>query len=891
MKKFLVKALLLCIFLGVVLPTTAGAEMVTEVLKSYYGYVGSGGLVVDTITIDRKTTLHVEYGCAASNSITELLNSGGKVKPYQGFITGGNQEYPYGYVALYEIEPGDYQIQIIPIDSSFVGGKYWLSVSSMYDDHEHRYTEQGETISPTCSREGYTRYYCSCGEFVKADFRNTLPHTEVTDPAVAPTCLTTGLTEGTHCSVCKTTIIAQKKISCLEHDAVDGICRMCADPCGVCGDDLRWILKQETGNLQIYGTGAMYDWEDYREVPWSDYVYRDICTLEISDKVTHIGKEAFGSCRLLTSVSIPGSVTSIGDNAFGYCLGLQKITIPGSVITIGNGAFVGCEALTSITIPVSVTTIGDSLFDECSGLTQVSLPGNLTSIPYAMFRGCTSLAEITIPDTVTQIGKEAFSNCKNLAEMFIPKAVGKIEKYAYYNCSALKTIHFDGDAPDIHSEAFSSVTATAICYDDRDGWNTNTMQDYGFGKITWNYLHDYKSVVKKPTCLEQGYTTYTCGCGHIAIEDYVPATGHSMNNYRCKTCGYTGGSCGDKMYWELSSSGTLTITGSGAITSAPWLTRSTEIHWVTISDGVTSICEGAFKDCYEIYTIKIADSVSSIGANAFEGCAELTTINIPEGITRIEAETFIGCYALESVILPDSLTYIGDGAFISCEAMRSIWIPANVESIGQRCFYMSGLGAIKFAGDMPSIGNNAFRSNYKYFSAYYPAGNATYTSGNMLKYGHSQTRWQTYSGCSEHSFNSWKIVRDTTCEGDGLQVRYCSTCGVKETNTISASGHTFDNWKVFKIATTKEPGEERRTCRVCRYYESRAIAVVTVIGDFDGNDKVTETDAIYLLWHTLHPKNFPLDKNADFTGDSRVTDADVVVLLWHSLYPKVYPLK
>ncbi len=41
-------------------------------------------------------------------------------------------------------------------------------------------------------------------------------HTPVTDPAVAPTCTTTGLTEGSHCNVCGEVIIAQETIPCLE---------------------------------------------------------------------------------------------------------------------------------------------------------------------------------------------------------------------------------------------------------------------------------------------------------------------------------------------------------------------------------------------------------------------------------------------------------------------------------------------------------------------------------------------------------------------------------------------------------------------------------------------------------------------------------------------------
>ena len=46
---------------------------------------------------------------------------------------------------------------------------------------------------------------------------------------------------------------------------------------------------------------------------------------DISYPVTSIGDEAFGSCRGLTSVTIPNSVTSIGGWAFCDCSGLTSV--------------------------------------------------------------------------------------------------------------------------------------------------------------------------------------------------------------------------------------------------------------------------------------------------------------------------------------------------------------------------------------------------------------------------------------------------------------------------------------------------------------------------------------------------------------------------------------
>lgn len=57
-------------------------------------------------------------------------------------------------------------------------------------------------------------------------------HTIVTDPARQATCYQTGLTEGSHCSVCGEVITAQKEIPKTSHQFENGVCKICgaADP-------------------------------------------------------------------------------------------------------------------------------------------------------------------------------------------------------------------------------------------------------------------------------------------------------------------------------------------------------------------------------------------------------------------------------------------------------------------------------------------------------------------------------------------------------------------------------------------------------------------------------------------------------------------------------------
>ena len=84
----------------------------------------------------------------------------------------------------------------------------------------HSYDEGTVTKVPTCTASGVRTYTCSiCGEN-KTETIAALGHTSVTDPAVAATYTTTGLTQGAHCSVCGTVLMAQKTVEKLTPDKV-----------------------------------------------------------------------------------------------------------------------------------------------------------------------------------------------------------------------------------------------------------------------------------------------------------------------------------------------------------------------------------------------------------------------------------------------------------------------------------------------------------------------------------------------------------------------------------------------------------------------------------------------------------------------------------------------
>lgn len=119
--------------------------------------------------------------------------------------------------------------------SDKIGGKVNDAVTGKVDDLNKQVTDLiGSTIkqltcgkheygdfeilkNPTCTEKGQKGKICKkCGKITEKTDIPATGHAPVTDPAVAPTETTDGLTEGSHCSVCGTVLTAQEVIPMLD---------------------------------------------------------------------------------------------------------------------------------------------------------------------------------------------------------------------------------------------------------------------------------------------------------------------------------------------------------------------------------------------------------------------------------------------------------------------------------------------------------------------------------------------------------------------------------------------------------------------------------------------------------------------------------------------------
>ena len=296
----------------------------------------------------------------------------------------------------------------------------------------------------------------------------------------------------------------------------------------------------------------------------------------ISYPVTSIGDEAFGSCRGLTSVTIPNSVTSIGYYAFSDCSGLTSVTIPNSVTEIGSGAFDACSGLTSIKVES-----GNSVYDSRENCNAI-----IKTATNTLISGCKNTI---IPNSVTSIGEVAFYGCLGLTSVTIPNSVTSIGDRAFGGCSGLTSIKV---------ESGNSV------YDSRENCNA---------------------------IIETATNTLISGCKNTIISNSVTSIGNKAF-YDCRgltsvTIPNSVTSIGDWAFYGCFGLTSITIPNSVTSIGENAFSGCSGLTSVTIPNSVTSIGDWAFNRCTGLTSLTIGNSVTEIGIEAFCDCRGLTRID------------------------------------------------------------------------------------------------------------------------------------------------------------------------------------------------------------------------------------------------------------------------
>ena len=223
------------------------------------------------------------------------------------------------------------------------------------------------------------------------------------------------------------------------------------------------------------------------------------------------------------------------------------------------------------------------------------------------------------------------------------------------------------------------------------------------------------------------------------------------------------GACGKNLTWSLSSTGTLTISGKGAMAAydsgkMPWIAYKNQIKSVVLAKGITSIAYLSFSGYTKLTSVQIPDSVTDIGASAFDNCTALSDMTLPKNLKTLGWLAFAGCSSLKTLTMPASLTESGGSAFSKCTGLKEVYfekgskavefeqfrfctslekvvLPAGLERIGIDAFTgCTSLKSLSIPASVVEIGKYPARSCTSLQEITVASGNRHYTSWNGALY-------------------------------------------------------------------------------------------------------------------------------------------------------------
>lgn len=468
-----------------------------------------------------------------------------------------------------------------------------------------------------------------------------------------------------------------------------------------------------------------------------DFDYADGYIFYDDDKtylVGYIGNE--------TNLTLPngynGKPYEIYKYAF-YGSDATNIEIAPKTTEIGNRAFGGCSNLAEVKYNADAiqgsSNISVRFYDSgaVGGIT-VKIGANVESIPAYLLYGNSKISAVYFEENsvCASIGESAFDNI-NIKHISIPRSVTEIKQGAF-KCPALNTFDFEAADCNVEYDAFvgagtstdNGFTLNIGCFVARLPDNMLYAQDTpkvrnivfaADGVISSIGENAVRGVaiesIAIPTTVTEICAGAFYGCGSLTRIDY-----NAVSCTIAETAFDNAGAFG------------LTAYIGGLVTKipsnfgAPKLKKvefygnactvieanafsDTELSDFDVPTFVTSIGNGAFRNCVGISNITLHGGIRAIGTGAFAGCGTLTvrfcaenieevgymfdgssvTLNIDGSVSNLRSNLFGS--GIVKVVFDDDIESIAiaEKAFNQCENLTSIYIGGKNVVFAKNAFY------------------------------------------------------------------------------------------------------------------------------------------------------------------------------------------------------------
>ena len=635
--------------------------------------------------------------------------------------------------------------------------------------------------NPTCTVDGSYDSVVYCSICLTHEIsRKTIVvsatgHNPVTDKAVAPTCTATGLTEGSHCSVCNETLVKQTVVDALGHAKtseykVIGGALYLVPTCGcesekVSVDTTKAVPARNEADLKtVLTNGFDVVLEANIDLTSTIELSGITATIDLNGKTLKADWESDGVVEVLhihdgSHVTIigEGNVVSGGNytaatNSVISCRIDSTLTIKGgNYYSASHGDVIFCETRSIVYIEGGNFQAENAYLETWYVLDIDETEDNETRGKFVVTGGT-----FVSFDPANHTNDRDYTN--KLAEGYHSIKSGNVYAVSAHGYKATVT------DPDCVNKGFT--THTCVC---GDSYIDTYVDALG---------HDYKSVVTKPTCVNGGYTTYTCSvCEHSYVADHTDALGHDYKAVvtapTCTTDGYTTYTCsvcGDT-YVDTKVAAKGHVKGEAVIEKEVKPTCETKGSYETVV--YCTVC-GVELD-------RTTAIVSKLGHTVVVDKAVAPTC---EGTGLTEGSH---CSVCNKVLVAQVVVPATNHNYKS-----EVTTPAGCETTGLKVYTCQNDNSHTYSETIPETGHT---DNGK--------GHCSVCGKNI---------------CENH-VEAIEYGYAATCTTDGKTDRiYCGICGVtiKASDVITAYGHSYT--PSVTAPTCEEQGYTTHTCRCGDYY-------------------------------------------------------------------------